>query len=59
MTVELKNDLKIRGTLHSIDEQMNLQVTNANVLHSGVFDSCGGEIFVRGNTVRYIHLDQK
>lgn len=37
---------------------MNLQLTNASVLHTGAFDSCGGEVFVRGNTVRYIHLDK-
>lgn len=32
LIVELKNDLAIRGTLHSVDQYLNIKLTNVSVL---------------------------
>lgn len=32
MTVELKNDLAIRGTLHSVDQYLNIKLENTRVV---------------------------
>jgi U6 snRNA-associated Sm-like protein LSm2 len=31
VTVELKNDLAITGTLHSVDQYLNIKLTNTHV----------------------------
>ena len=54
----MKNGVKIRGSLHAIDDQMNFHLTNAKVMNSGTFDSCGDQMFIRGNVVRYIHMSK-
>lgn len=33
MTVELKNDLAITGTLHSVDQYLNIKLTNTRVVN--------------------------
>ncbi|KAH7827464.1 U6 snRNA-associated Sm-like protein LSm2 [Monocercomonoides exilis] len=61
ITVELKNDLTIRGILQGVDQYLNLKLTNTSTLdtsrypHMEYVKSC----FVRGSVVRYIHLDPK
>ena len=32
VTVELKNDLAIRGTLHSVDQYLNIKLENTRVV---------------------------
>ena len=32
VTVELKNDLSIRGTLHSVDQYLNIKLENTRVV---------------------------
>jgi U6 snRNA-associated Sm-like protein LSm2 len=59
--VELKNDLALRGVLHSVDQFLNIKLTNMTVVdpkkypHLVVVNSC----FVRGSVVRYVHLPAK
>eukprot|EP00922_Rhytidocystis_sp_ex-Travisia-forbesii_P022978 GHVS01033751.1.p1 GENE.GHVS01033751.1~~GHVS01033751.1.p1 ORF type:complete len:116 (-),score=13.00 GHVS01033751.1:79-426(-) len=58
LTVELKNDLQITGTLHSVDQFLNIKLNNVAVNDPQKFPhmlsvkSC----FVRGSVVRYVHL---
>mmetsp|Transcript_56618 Transcript_56618/g.89740 ORF Transcript_56618/g.89740 Transcript_56618/m.89740 type:complete len:99 (-) Transcript_56618:55-351(-) len=58
VTVELKNDLCITGTLQSADQFLNLKLANVSVNdpdrypHLLSVKNC----FVRGSVVRYVHL---
>eukprot|EP01086_Lenisia_limosa_P013353 TRINITY_DN4240_c0_g1_i1.p1 TRINITY_DN4240_c0_g1~~TRINITY_DN4240_c0_g1_i1.p1 ORF type:complete len:102 (+),score=31.93 TRINITY_DN4240_c0_g1_i1:125-430(+) len=62
VTVELKNDLQMSGTLHSVDQYLNCKLENIRVVNdSEKFPTCHlmsvKNIFVRGSVVRYIHLN--
>jgi len=56
--LELKNDCALRGVLHSVDQYLNVKLTDMTVVepekypHLAAVTSC----FVRGSVVRYIHL---
>lgn len=58
VTVELKNDLQISGALYSVDQYLNIKLTNVSVNnpekypHLLSIKSC----FVRGSVVRYVFL---
>lgn len=58
VVIELKNDLKIRGTLHSVDQYLNVKLTNISVEEADKFPQMASvrSIFIRGSTVRYIQL---
>lgn len=59
VTVELKNDLQIRGTLHSVDQFLNLKLLDITIVNG----ECNPHllamksVFIRGSVVRYVHLD--
>ena len=61
MILELKNDLKIAGNLSTVDESLNFYLTNMKVIeeekHPYLMSCKNG--FVRGNTIRYVHLLKK
>jgi len=56
--VELKNDLALRGNLHSVDQYLNIKLTNMTVVdpqkypHLIAVNNC----FIRGSVVRYIQI---
>lgn len=56
--VELKHGMSIRGTLHSVDQYLNIKLADIKVLQSEKYpfmwavQSC----FIRGSVVRYIQL---
>ncbi|KAL7411245.1 U6 snRNA-associated Sm-like protein LSm2 [Mrakia frigida] len=58
VTVELKNDLCITGTLKSVDQFLNIRLDNIKVLdterhpHMATVKNC----FIRGSVVRYVQL---
>mmetsp|Transcript_45 Transcript_45/g.80 ORF Transcript_45/g.80 Transcript_45/m.80 type:complete len:94 (-) Transcript_45:764-1045(-) len=58
VVVELKNDLAIKGTLHSVDQFLNVKLTNITVVneakypHMAAVRSC----YIRGSVVRYVQL---
>ena len=58
MTVELKNDLAISGTLMSVDQSLNIKLENTKVVdeerypHMKSVRNC----FIRGSVVRYVQL---
>lgn len=58
VTVELKNDLCISGTLQSVDQFLNLKLSNVSVNDPDRFPHLLSvkNSFVRGSVVRYIHL---
>mmetsp|Transcript_30997 Transcript_30997/g.65004 ORF Transcript_30997/g.65004 Transcript_30997/m.65004 type:complete len:98 (+) Transcript_30997:120-413(+) len=58
VVIELKNDLELRGTLHSVDQYLNFKLTDVSVVdeerfpHMMSVKSC----FIRGSVVRYVQL---
>lgn len=58
MTVELKNDLAISGTLMSVDQYLNIKLEKTKVVdeerypHMKSVRNC----FIRGSVVRYVQL---
>jgi U6 snRNA-associated Sm-like protein LSm2 len=58
IVVELKSDMQIEGTMESIDQYLNIKLTDIRVLdeqrfpHLAAVKTC----FIRGSVVRYIQL---
>jgi len=54
----LKNDLAIRGTLHSVDQYLNIKLHDITVIdpdkypHMKSVKNC----FIRGSVVRYVQI---
>ena len=52
----------IKGTLHSVDQYLNVKLLNVRVVHQEKYPQLGplstgtGSIFVRGSVVRYIQI---
>ncbi|KAF1989643.1 DOM34-interacting protein [Aulographum hederae CBS 113979] len=57
--VELKNDIRIKGTLKSIDQYLNVKLDDIQVTNEDKYPhlSAVTSTFIRGSTVRYIHLN--
>lgn len=56
--MELKNDLSITGTLHSVDQYLNIKLNNIKVAHPEKYPHMLSvrNCFVRGSVVRYIQV---
>ncbi|KAI5291879.1 U6 snRNA-associated Sm-like protein LSm2 [Ascosphaera aggregata] len=56
--IELKNDIRIRGTLKSVDQYLNVKLEDIEVLDLLQYPHLSSvkNIFVRGSVVRYIVL---
>merc|ERR1712076_77192 len=58
VVVELKNDLSLCGTLHSVDQYLNIKLTDVSIPdpdkypHLLAVKNC----FIRGSVVRYVQL---
>uniref|UniRef100_A0A914EKM0 U6 snRNA-associated Sm-like protein LSm2 n=1 Tax=Acrobeloides nanus TaxID=290746 RepID=A0A914EKM0_9BILA len=58
VVVELKNDLSIMGTLHSVDQYLNMKLSEITVAdperhpHMLSVKNC----FIRGSVIRYVQL---
>lgn len=61
MTIELKNDIRIRGTLKSVDQYLNIKLDEIEVLELDKYPHLSSvkNIFVRGSVVRYVILPQE
>lgn len=58
ITVELKNDVKIVGTLVSIDQYLNLKLDNIQTDTTKYPQFIAlKSLFLRGTNIRYIHLN--
>ena len=58
ITVELKNNLLIQGTLTSVDQFLNVKLDNISVPDPDKYPQFLSikNCFIRGSVVRYIHL---
>lgn len=58
VTVELKNDLVMRGTLHSVDQFLNIRLTNVRAVddQQHPYIMSVKNCFIRGSVVRYVEL---
>ncbi|KAK9825891.1 hypothetical protein WJX81_001951 [Elliptochloris bilobata] len=58
VTVELKNDLAITGTLHSVDQYLNVKLNNVKVVNEAKYPHMMSvrNCFIRGSVVRYVQL---
>ncbi len=56
LVIELRRDTIIRGTLTSVDESLNLQLTDATVKTLDGTQRSAANLHVRGSAVRFIHL---
>lgn len=58
MTVELKNDIRIRGTLKSVDQYLNIKLDDVDVLDLDKYPHLSSvkNMFIRGSVVRYVVL---
>ena len=56
--VELKNDLNVAGTLHSVDQYLNFKLTDITVVNAERFPYMLSvkNCFIRGSVVRYVQL---
>ena len=60
MTVELKNDLAIAGTLVSVDQYLNIKLENTRVTDEARYPHMRSvrKWFIRGSVVRYVQLPE-
>ncbi|KAM5503577.1 U6 snRNA-associated Sm-like protein LSm2 [Microsporum canis] len=60
VTIELKNDIRIRGTLKSVDQYLNIKLDDIEVLDLNEYPHLSSvrNVFIRGSVVRYIVLPQ-
>ncbi|KAI9751776.1 MAG: U6 snRNA-associated Sm-like protein LSm2 [Chaenotheca gracillima] len=58
VTVELKNDISLRGTLKSVDQFLNIKLDDIQVMEESKYPHLSSvkNVFIRGSVVRYIHL---
>lgn len=58
VTIELKNDLAIQGTLASVDQFLNLKLENIKVLDQErhPYMMAVKNCFIRGSVVRYVQI---
>ena len=58
IVVELKNDLAIRGTLHSVDQYLNIKLLAVSVEDAAAFPHMQTvkDCFIRGSVIKYVQL---
>lgn len=56
--MELKNDLCITGTLHSVDQYLNIKLNNIRVINQQKYPHMLSvrNCFIRGSVVRYVQV---
>ena len=56
--MELKNDLAITGTLHSVDQYLNIKLNGIRVVDERRYPHLASvrSAFIRGSVVRYVQL---
>mmetsp|Transcript_11804 Transcript_11804/g.14718 ORF Transcript_11804/g.14718 Transcript_11804/m.14718 type:complete len:98 (+) Transcript_11804:185-478(+) len=58
IAVELKNDVVLTGTLHSVDQYLNVKLTDVQVVDKVRYPQLVElkNCFIRGSVVRYIQI---
>lgn len=61
VTVDLKNGLAITGTLHSVDQYLNIKLLNIHVSDEEKYPHLASvrNCFIRGSVVRYIEVCER
>jgi U6 snRNA-associated Sm-like protein LSm2 len=61
VAVELKNDVCLMGTLVSVDQYLNIKLSNISVVDKVKYPQLAAikNCFVRGSTIRYIQIGAK
>lgn len=56
--MELKNDVVLTGTLHSVDQYLNIKLTDVQVVDNQKYPQLLAlkNCFIRGSVVRYIQI---
>lgn len=56
--MELKNDVVLTGTLHSVDQYLNIKLTEVQVVDNQKYPQLLAlkNCFIRGSVVRYIQI---
>lgn len=59
VAVELKNDVVLTGTLHSVDQYLNIKLTTVNVVNKERYPQLTAlkNCFIRGSVVRYVQIN--
>ncbi|EHK40978.1 uncharacterized protein TrAtP1_004364 [Trichoderma atroviride] len=58
VTVELKNDIQLKGMLKSVDQYLNIKLDDIQVVEELKYPHLSSvkNVFIRGSVVRYVHL---
>eukprot|EP00936_MAST-01D_sp_MAST-1D-sp1_P000383 g383.t1 len=58
IAVELKNDVALTGTLHSVDQYLNIKLNDVNVVDAEKYPQLISmkNCFIRGSVVRYVQI---
>lgn len=58
VAIELKNDVVLTGTLHSVDQYLNVKLLNVQVVQPEKYPQLTAlqNCFIRGSVVRYIQI---
>lgn len=61
VVVELKNDMRISGELHSVDQYLNIKLTDVQCVNNNTYPHINSvnNCFIRGSVVRYIELPKQ
>lgn len=59
IAVELKNDVVLTGILHSVDQYLNVKLTNVSVVNKDKYPQLISlkNCFIRGSVVRYVQIN--
>ena len=59
VAVELKNDVVLTGTLHSVDQYLNIKLTTVHVVNQDRYPQLTAlkNCFIRGSVVRYVQIN--
>ena len=55
----MKNDVVLTGTLHSVDQYLNIKLTTVNVVNKDKYPQLTSlkNCFIRGSVVRYVQIN--
>lgn len=59
IAVELKNDVVLTGTLHSVDQYLNIKLTTVQVVNKERYPQLTSlkNCLIRGSVVRYVQIN--
>jgi small nuclear ribonucleoprotein len=58
VAVKLKNNLEYRGRMIRCDNYMNITLEGASEFYNSTLTADYGNVFIRGNNILYIRIDQ-